>query len=289
MQRDFKGIWIPKEIWISTDLKVMEKLLLVEIDSLDNADGCFASNDYFAKFFSLSKNRCSEIIKSLEEKGYIAIEYIYHDDSKAISKRVIRCIRNFDRPIRKIEGGYSENRQTYSKNRRGYSENCEDNNTFNNTFNNNYDVDNTRARKNEMSQQNVYHFYQENFGILTPILGEKLADWIKDLGEDVVKEALTRTLMNGTRSFKYAEAIMKEWYHHNIKSLEQVKALDLEYQAKKVKGNQKTKRPIRQEIVPSWLNNQETTHPPTLQENATCMTEKAKWLWDEIQKSGPVK
>ena len=35
-KRDFKGVWIPKEIWLSTDLKVMEKLILVEIDSLDN-------------------------------------------------------------------------------------------------------------------------------------------------------------------------------------------------------------------------------------------------------------
>ena len=70
-KRDFKGVWIPKEIWLSTDLKVMEKLILVEIDSLDNEDGCFASNEHFSKFFSLSKNRCSEIIKSLEKKGYI--------------------------------------------------------------------------------------------------------------------------------------------------------------------------------------------------------------------------
>ena len=50
--RAFKGIWIPKEIWLSTDLKVMEKLVLVEIDSLDNEEGCFASNDHFSKFFS---------------------------------------------------------------------------------------------------------------------------------------------------------------------------------------------------------------------------------------------
>ena len=90
--RAFKGIWIPKEIWLSTDLKVMEKLVLVEIDSLDNEEGCFASNDHFSKFFSLSKNRCSEIIKSLEKKGYITIEYVYQQGSKAISKRVIKCV-----------------------------------------------------------------------------------------------------------------------------------------------------------------------------------------------------
>lgn len=129
-KRDFKGIWIPKEIWLSTDLKVMEKLILVEIDSLDNEDGCFASNEHFSKFFSLSKNRCSEIIKSLEKKGYIDINYIYQDGSKAIAKRIIRCIRKTDRGIRNID-------RPIRKSEEGYSENCEDNNTsFSNTFSN---------------------------------------------------------------------------------------------------------------------------------------------------------
>ena len=69
MTRDFKGVWIPKEIWTNKNLNVMEKLFLVEIDSLDNNDGCFATNEYFSDFFRLSKNRCSEIIKNLEKKG----------------------------------------------------------------------------------------------------------------------------------------------------------------------------------------------------------------------------
>lgn len=39
MNRDFKGVWIPKEIWLSTELTLQEKVMLVEIDSLDNEDG----------------------------------------------------------------------------------------------------------------------------------------------------------------------------------------------------------------------------------------------------------
>ena len=38
--RDFKGIWIPKEIWESENLSIMEKVLFVEIHSLDNERGC---------------------------------------------------------------------------------------------------------------------------------------------------------------------------------------------------------------------------------------------------------
>ena len=66
MEREFKGVWIPKEIWLNKELTIQEKSFIAEIDSLDNDEGCFASNDYFSNFFGLSKNRCSEIIKSLE-------------------------------------------------------------------------------------------------------------------------------------------------------------------------------------------------------------------------------
>lgn len=143
MKRDFKGVWIPKEIWLSTDLKVMEKLILVEIDSLDNEEGCFASNEHFSKFFSLSKNRCSEIIKSLEKKGYIAIDYIRQANNKAIEKRVIRCIRNIDGGIRKTDRPLRNIDRPIRKTEGGYSENCEDNNTLSiNTINNTRDKEN---------------------------------------------------------------------------------------------------------------------------------------------------
>ncbi len=43
-ERDFKDVWIPREIWLSTELSLMEKVLFVKIHSLDNERGCFASS-----------------------------------------------------------------------------------------------------------------------------------------------------------------------------------------------------------------------------------------------------
>ena len=69
MNRDFRGIWIPKEIWLSKDLSTNEKILLAEIDSLGgSSDGCFASNQYFADFLDLSKDRTSKLISGLKNK-----------------------------------------------------------------------------------------------------------------------------------------------------------------------------------------------------------------------------
>lgn len=104
MERNFKGIWIPAEIWLNKDLKVMEKLFLVEIDSLDNSDGCFASNGYFADFFGISKGRCSQIIKSLETKNILKIKY--HYEGKQIIKRVLNILKG---GIKFSKGGYLEN------------------------------------------------------------------------------------------------------------------------------------------------------------------------------------
>src|ERR1700730_18461498 len=72
-ERDFKGVWIPREIWLSDELSLIEKVLFVEIHSLDNERGCFASNRYFAEFFSVSPRQIATYVASLKEKGFITV------------------------------------------------------------------------------------------------------------------------------------------------------------------------------------------------------------------------
>jgi len=71
--RDFKGIWIPKEIWESNQLSIMEKVLFVEIHSLDNERGCYASNRYFSEFFHVSERQIQTHIANLKVKGFITV------------------------------------------------------------------------------------------------------------------------------------------------------------------------------------------------------------------------
>lgn len=107
-RRDFKGIWIPKNIWLSK-LKIAYRVFLAEIDSLDNGDGCFASNDHFAELFDLSKNRCSEIIQMLEKEGFIAI-----NNSKVIKGEIKRVIV-VNHPFSKAEKASREIDRTVEK------------------------------------------------------------------------------------------------------------------------------------------------------------------------------
>lgn len=153
-ERGFKGIWIPAEIWLNEELKIMEKLFLVEIDSLDNEKGCFASNDHFSKFFNLSKNRCSEIIKDLEKKGYLQITYIREQGKKNIKERVIKVLFKYQISTREIDNGIRESDRPIREIEEGYSEKCEDNNTIiNNTFNNTLDIkNNSQKSKNDFDE-----------------------------------------------------------------------------------------------------------------------------------------
>lgn len=92
VKRDFKGVWIPKEIWINKDISASEKLIFVEIHSLDNEFGCVAKNVHFAEMFGLAERTVQHIIKRLKEKGLISVEIKKSNDS-----RVIRVAGRFAR------------------------------------------------------------------------------------------------------------------------------------------------------------------------------------------------
>ena len=72
--RDFKGVWIPKEIWLDKSLSALDKIILVEIDSLDKKNGCYASNQHFAEFCQCSESAVTKSISKLKSKGYIQQE-----------------------------------------------------------------------------------------------------------------------------------------------------------------------------------------------------------------------
>ncbi len=98
-KRKFKGIWIPAEIWESKELTLQEKVFLVEIDSLNNENGCYANNNYFAKFFGISTTRVSLVIGSLIKKGYVTSTILQSEGNKRTLKTSLTKVKN---PIQQI-------------------------------------------------------------------------------------------------------------------------------------------------------------------------------------------
>lgn len=74
LPRSFKGVWLPKEIYLHEGLSWTQKILLVEIDSLDGNEHCFASNAYFANFLKCDAMYISQCISKLTELGLITSE-----------------------------------------------------------------------------------------------------------------------------------------------------------------------------------------------------------------------
>lgn len=147
-ERAFKGIWIPKEIWLSQDLTMQEKIMLVEIDSLDNESGCFATNKYLADFFGISKTRVSIVLNNLIEKGYLSSKIIYKEGTKQILNRVL----NICRPPypTNVKEGY------ITKVKDPIQQKLKDNN-----IDYNKDINNT-IENNKLNEFNLYNNFDEN-------------------------------------------------------------------------------------------------------------------------------
>lgn len=91
-KRDFKGLWIPQDVYMDNKLTRTERDALVEIINLCSLGDCFASNKHFAECLGIAKGTAANVIYSLRKKGYIEIELIYKAGSKEIDKRIIRYL-----------------------------------------------------------------------------------------------------------------------------------------------------------------------------------------------------
>lgn len=115
LNRDFKGVWIPKEIWLDKRLTMLEKGILAEIDSLDTSeDGCYASNSYFAEFCQCSETKVSTAISKL-----IDLDYVY--------------LKSFNGRIRNLKSRLSKSERQTCTNLKADFQKVKANNIYNNT------------------------------------------------------------------------------------------------------------------------------------------------------------
>ena len=199
MNRDFRGIWIPKEIWLSKDLSTNEKILLAEIDSLGgSSDGCFASNQYFADFFDLSKDRISRLVSGLKNKGYITAELIYKEGTCEVDKRIIKLnpYSYFYQGVQNHQGGIGENTKDIT---------------------NNYNINNNNKASKKKTTKEPRHKYGEFKNVL---LSDKDLEKLKaEYGEELVEKYIKKMdewiELNGRRYKNYYLAL-RQWMNKEV-------------------------------------------------------------------------
>lgn len=118
-ERDFKGIWIPKEIWLDERLSALDKVILAEISSLDTDErGCYASNKHIAEFCRCSETKVSATISKLKKLGYLCIRQF---DGRQRELKVNLAgnegqhCKNCDADLQKVQSSLTENKRQPNK------------------------------------------------------------------------------------------------------------------------------------------------------------------------------
>ena len=112
-ERDFKGVWIPKVIWLDNRLSALDKVILTEIDSLDQGErGCYASNKHIADFCQCGEWKVSTSISKLIEYGYL---YVQNFDGR--QRELKSCLGKFTEQVcENHKADLGKSRQSNTKN-----------------------------------------------------------------------------------------------------------------------------------------------------------------------------
>ena len=112
--------------------------------------------------------------------------------------------------------------------------------------------------------------YEQVFGLANAINIQTIQYWCQDLSPELVIKALEITSNNNARSFKYTEAILRDWEKRGIQTVEDVDALEKqrevqqqEKQKPKLYGNRRI-----EEVPDHFKNPPQETHNPESVESA---------------------
>lgn len=113
----------------------------------------------------------------------------------------------------------------------------------------------------------VIRTYEQIFGLANPITIQTIQFWCQDLSPELVIKALEITSNNNARSFKYTEAILRDWEKRGIQTVEDVEALEKQREVQQEKPKPKLYGNRRIEEVPDHFKNppQETHNPESVE------------------------
>lgn len=168
---------IPAEVRYDEELPPNAKLLYGEITSLCNEKGyCWATNQYFADLYKVSKITVSRWISTLYKKGYIAVETLYKEGTKEIIGRHLYIVNT---PINK---------------------NVKDNNKVINTKINNK----LKVSKHKYGEYSHVLLTDKEHTHLLDLYGDSLNEHIKILDEYIE--------MSG-KKYKNHSLVIQKWVH----------------------------------------------------------------------------
>lgn len=207
VKRDFKGVWIPREVWLDKRLSALDKVILTEIDSLDQGDsGCYASNQHLAEFCQCSERKVSDAVTKLIKCGYVSVASF---DGR---KRTLRS------NLSNVRGRLEKSARQDSKNCEAESQNLLQSNTYRKTSTNTDKViyaeiidylnqkAGTRYRATTSStRKHIQARIDEGFTVedFKTVIDKKCSEW---LGNSKMEQYLRPETLFGTKFEGYLNA-----------------------------------------------------------------------------------
>lgn len=111
----------------------------------------------------------------------------------------------------------------------------------------------------DLNLKSVIDFYeQQSFGMITPHVADKMAEWIADTSKELVIHAMKLAIESGAVKWSYAEGILKNWITRKLTTVEQVEAYELQRKQEKAAQLRPTiRKNTREERVPEWFANRQ--------------------------------
>lgn len=206
------------------------KVLFSEITALSNKFGyCKASNKYFAQLYDRPTETISRWINRLRNLGYLKIKMIYKENSNQILERRMYPIST------PIDAGVN----TYRHECQGgidtdikppIDAGVKDNSTsINNTSNNNSST--TTSIGDNQQEQTAYELI-ESLGVhFNSVQQDDFLEYSRTVDDGLIKQAVLRAAKKQSfPKWSLIEGILKTYLDHGIRTAEEAKAFDKEYE-----------------------------------------------------------
>lgn len=222
-------------------------------------------------------------LKELEEHGFLVrvrerdengrlkgSDWIIHDepicDYPTLDKPILEK-PTLDKPILENRTLLSTN---CTKDLKELSTNSTNNNNNKAVLKENESENVPGEKQKEKTNGDVHLFYQQNFGVETPFIGEDLEYWINDLSAETVILALQKAIEMDA-PYAYSKKIMNDWANLEIKTVEEAKSQILSHSKKNQQRknyNQSYKQAQKKEVLPDWADQEQPKEETLLDEEA---------------------
>ncbi|HCT3555871.1 TPA: helix-turn-helix domain-containing protein [Enterococcus faecalis] len=250
---------IPAIVRYDNHLNGNAKLLYGELTALANEKGyCWATNQYFANLYNVSKRTIISWLKQLEERNYIKMQIFYKPNSKMVDRRHIYIL-----PYPTDTEFYTpseENFITYGKN---HQEGDEEN--FTTPSEENFTENNTLINNTKNNTKNIYSVEQSS--TMSELFEKVWKTYPKKTNKKKAREQFLKKFKTeeDLESFKkgYKDYLayikLNDWYHPQelFRWIRDDRYND-EYDLSQTnKQPAYSKAPVRQEQLPNWNGMQE--------------------------------